>query len=220
MLTREEEEVLQRTFLFSGYSEEEVVELSSKIPFTCMNYKKGDSIFTPEDYRKELGVILCGKVQVTKGEGDFVVNCLGAGDLFGTAALFNNEDRYVSTLVTKAPCRVLFIPEEELRKLVDADIRIRWNYIRYQANKIRFLNDKVDYLIQGSGAKKLSSFLLQQMGESGTVHLDCSMTELAARLKVSRAALYRDLNRLERLDLVQRAGKEITVRNPGALAQQ
>jgi DeoR/GlpR family transcriptional regulator of sugar metabolism len=46
------------------------------------------------------------------------------------------------------------------------------------------------------------------------------MTELAARLSVSRAALYRDLSRLEGSGVVTRTGKQIKVLDPGMLSVQ
>jgi CRP-like cAMP-binding protein len=220
VLSNADKEIVRRSFLFSGYSQEEFTGLSAQLPFQCAEFEKGDVIFTPENYRRELGIVLVGRVRVTKGDGELVVNSLSMGDSFGAAALFNPAELYVSTLTAKTPCRVAFLRQEPLRDFLDREPRARWNYIYYLSDRIRFLSDKVDYLIQGSGAKKLTSYLLQQVGDDGVVRLDCSMTELAARLSVSRAALYRDLNRLENGGVVQRTGKKITVLDPGMLSLQ
>jgi CRP-like cAMP-binding protein len=220
VLSNADKEIVRSSFLFAGYTQEEFSALSAQLPFQCAEFEKGDIIFTPEDYRRELGFVLVGRVKVTKGDGDLVVNSLSMGEAFGAAALFNPEEFYVSTLTAKTPCRVAFLRQEALRDLLDHEPRARWNYIGYLAKQIRFLSDKVDYLIQGSGAKKLTSYLLQQVGEDGIVRLDCSMTELAARLSVSRAALYRDLSRLEGSGVVTRTGKQIKVLDPGMLSVQ
>ncbi len=220
MLSQGEQEVLRGTFLFHGYSEEEVAALSRGLNFVCMDFQKGEQIFSPESFRKELGIILRGKVQVTKGIGELVVSNLTTGDLFGAAAIFNEEQSYVSTLTAKSPCRVLFIPQKELRLLLDREELARWNYIRYLSGRIRFLSGKVDHLIRSTGEKKLASYLLHQMGEGGSLRLDCSMTELAARLNISRASLYRELNKLEEQGYLLRNGKKITILDPGQLARQ
>lgn len=220
MLSQEELDILGGTFLFRGYSGEELASLFERLTFTCTDFPKGARLFSPESFRKELGVVLRGKIQVTKGSGGLVVSNLTAGDLFGAAALFNEEEVYVSTLIAKTPCRVLFLPQEEVQSLLDGENRARWNYIRYLSGRIRFLSDKVDSLIQSTGEKKLASYLLHQMGEGGAVTLDCSMTELAARLKIGRASLYRELTKLEEEGILRREGKTITILNPGRLARQ
>ena len=220
MLTQEELDILGGTFLFRGYSGEELAALFEKLTFTRTDFPKGERLFSPESFRKELGVVLRGKIQVTKGGGELVVSNLTAGDLFGAAALFNEEEVYVSTLIAKTPCRVLFLPQTQVQSLLDGESRARWNYIRYLSGRIRFLSGKVDSLIQGSGEKKLAACLLHQMGEGGVVTLDCSMTELAARLKIGRASLYRELGKLEEEGILRREGKTITILNPGRLARQ
>ncbi len=220
MLSQEELDVLRSTFLFCDYSGEEFAALSRRLRFVCADFRKGEQIFSPESFRKELGVLLSGRVQVTKGSGDLVVSNLTVGDLFGAAAIFNEEAEYVSTLTAKTPCRVLFFPQKEFQALLDQEARVRWNYIRYLSGRIRFLSGKVDSLIQGTGEKKLSSYLLHHIGERGVVRLDCSMTELAARLKIGRASLYRELNKLEEQGLISRRGKEITIVDSGQLARQ
>ncbi len=220
MLSSEEQDILRGTFLFHGYSVEELAVLVQRMDFVCLEFQKGQLLFSPESFRRELGVVLRGKVQVTKGGGELVVSNLTAGDLFGAAAIFNEEEEYVSTLTAKTPCRVLFFPQQALQALMDQEPQVRWNYIRYLSGRIRFLSDKVDSLIQSSGEKKLASYLLRQMGEGNALRLDCSMTELAARLKVSRASLYRELNKLEAQGLIRREGKEIMILDPGQLARQ
>ena len=53
--------------------------------------------------------------------------------------------------------------------------------------------------------------------ERSEILLTCSMTELAARLNIGRASLYRELQKLEERGALVRKGKRILVRDPAVL---
>ena len=161
--------------------------------------------------------MLSGQILVTKGGGELVVSALSPGDLYGAAALFNDEPDYVSTLTAKSTASVLTFSQETVQQLIDTQPVFRRSYIRYLSCRIRFLSGKIDALIQGSGEKKLRAWLVSQMDERSEILLTCSMTELAARLNIGRASLYRELQKLEERGALVRKGKRILVRDPDAL---
>ena len=68
---------------------------------------KGGVIYAPHAFRRCLGVVLEGRVQVNKGA--LIMSVLEPGDLFGAAALFNDRADYATTLTARAPCRVLLL---------------------------------------------------------------------------------------------------------------
>lgn len=219
MLTQQEQRILSSTFLFAGCGPEELAPLPEEIRGEKRRYAKGGVIFSPDHFQKELGILLSGRVLVTKGDGDLVVSELETGDLFGAGAMFNEESEYVSTLTARTPCEILFFSQEAVQALIDRSPRIRYNYIRYLSCRIRFLSGKIDALIQGSGEKKLSSYLLRLMDGGGRVNPGCSMTELASRLNISRASLYRELQKLEVRGVLVREGKNIMIQKPEVLAR-
>ena len=161
--------------------------------------------------------MLSGQILVTQGGGELVVSALSPGDLYGAAALFNDEPDYVSTLTAKSAASVLTFSQETVQQLIDTQPVFRRSYIRYLSCRIRFLSGKIDALIQGSGEKKLRAWLVSQMDERSEILLTCSMTELAARLNIGRASLYRELHKLEERGALVRKGKRILVRDPAVL---
>lgn len=217
MLTQTEQQTLLSTFLFAGYALDELDTLMTQVAWELRDFPKGNTIYSPGDFRKELGILLAGRVLVTKGE--MVVSELTAGGLFGAAALFNEEEDYVSTLTARTKCRILFFSQEAMQQLIDQEVRVQRNYIRYLSCRIRFLSGKIDALIQGSSEKKLSAYLLRQMDGSGKVTLVCSMTELALRLNIGRASLYREMQKLEARGILRRDGKTIMIQAPELLAR-
>ena len=219
MLTEQELETLSSTALFVGYAPEALGQLLDQTGWEKRTFAKGQVIYAPNRFRKELAAVLSGQVLVTKGDGELVVSLLGPTDLFGAAALFNAEEEYVSTLTARTKSSVLFLSQDSVRQLIDSQPLFRKNYIRYLSCRIRFLSDKIDSLIQGSSEKKLSCFLLRQMDAEGRVRVGCSMTELAARLNIGRASLYRELQKLEERGILTRDGKIIVIQQPETLSR-
>lgn len=216
-LTKDELNCVAGTFLFSGYSEDALPALLELCGPERRRYPKHSIIYSQREFRQELGLILSGSILVSKGE--LVVSHLEEGALFGAAALFNEETDYVSTLRALSPCDILFFSQDAIQLLLDREPLARQNFVRYLSQRIRFLSRRIDALTQNTGEKKLSSFLLQHMGPDGSIHLACSMTELAARLNMGRATLYRELQKLEEQGILTRAGKQITVEKPEQLSR-
>ncbi|MDD7221080.1 MAG: Crp/Fnr family transcriptional regulator [Oscillospiraceae bacterium] len=217
MLTAQELETVCASPLFQDYSPKQLNALLRITDCDVRRYARGAELCSPANFRKELAIVLSGQILVTKGGGELVVSALSPGDLYGAAALFNDEPDYVSTLTAKSAASVLTFSQETVQQLIDTQPVFRRSYIRYLSCRIRFLSGKIDALIQGSGEKKLRAWLVSQMDERSEILLTCSMTELAARLNIGRASLYRELQKLEERGALVRKGKRILVRDPAAL---
>lgn len=212
-MTSAQLEIMKGTFLFRGLEAGEIEALLGE-QARIGSYRKGEVIYSPSNFRRELGILLRGALTVTKGS--LTVSELGVGDLFGAAALFTDEERYVSTLTAARHCEVLFLSQENVSRLIDESAAVRENYLRYLAQRIRFLSAKVDALSSGSGERKLSGFLLTNAGEDGVITVK-SLTDLASRLGVARATLYRELDKLLDAGIIAKSGKTITVLKPESL---
>ena len=144
---------------------------------------KGGVIYAPHAFRRCLGVVLEGRVQVNKGA--LIMSVLEPGDLFGAAALFNDRADYATTLTARAPCRVLLLPQALVEELMGRFPEVGRNYVAYLSGRICFLSGKIDALTAGSAERKVAQYLLSRL-EGGWVELDCSAAGLARRLGVSR----------------------------------
>ncbi|NCB63935.1 MAG: Crp/Fnr family transcriptional regulator [Clostridia bacterium] len=204
-LIPEELERIKSAFLFRGESEDCVLGCLADERCTLERVSKGDVVYTPRKFRRSLGILLSGLLQVTKGE--LVVSRLRPGELFGAAALFTDGEDYETTLTALGPCRVVFLPQDLVSGDLAAHPRLAMNYIRYLSERIHFLNRKLDGLLAPGAAEKLTRYLLAQSGGA----VECSATELARRLDVSRASLYRAFTELEERGAIVRRGKEIAV---------
>lgn len=173
-------------------------------------------IYSPEHFRRCLGVLLHGRARVTKGP--LVISVLEAGALFGAAALFHQRARYETTITALSTCTVAFFPEQQVISLLSGDRTLCANYIRYLSERIHFLSRKLESLTAPGPAEKLSRCLLESAGSEG--RLCCSATELSRRLDVSRASLYRAFQTLEKAGAIRREGKTIVILDRKALENQ
>lgn len=190
--------------LFAGVEEETVRAALTGPQAVRRAYQKGDILYAPHDFSRSLGILLHGTVSVHKE--DLPVSQLGPGDLFGAAALFNQEADYVTTLRARTPCAVLYLTQGRVEELLDRHPQVRHNYLAYLSGRIRFLSAKVDQLAGPTAQDKLLHYLQRRAPEGPS---DCSLTELAARLGMGRATLYRALDALEAEGTLRREGKTL-----------
>ena len=171
-------------------------------------------IYSPRRFRRCLGVVLKGRAKVTKGA--LVMSTLERGAIFGAAALFHRRDRYETTITALTPCAVAFFPEALVAALLDDCPPFRRSYLAYLSERIHFLSRKVEGLAARRVTGKLARFLLEAGGEA----VSCPAAELARRLDVSRAALYRSFQELEEAGGIRREGKTIVILDRGVLENQ
>ena len=216
----EELTLLENTFLFQGISGDELPVLLAQSGAQRRQVPKGTVIYSPTHYERSIGILLLGSVLVTKSGGEgppLLVSVLHKGELFGAAALFNDAPEYVTTLTAKTDCVLLMLTQEQVSSLLAASPLLATNYIRYLSGRIRFLGDKIDSLIAGNGEQKLIHYLSSHMDDSGAVRLTCPLTELAERLHMGRASLYRAFDKLEEEGALIRQGRRITLLQPERL---
>lgn len=213
-LTKTELSQLMACPLFQSCPEDTVRRALDDPECTLHSFQSGQTLYQPHRFSRCLGVLLSGGVRVTRDA--LAISVLAPGDLFGAAALFNDREDYATTLTACAPCRVVLLTQELVSRLMDASPRIRDNYIRYLSGRIRFLSGKIQSLAADSVEGRLKQHLLTTLSPDRP-QLDCPATELARRLGISRASLYRAFETLEGQGLIRRQGRAILVPDLRAL---
>lgn len=207
-LTGPEISLLTGCPLFQGVGEEQLRSLTELEGAGLVQFDPG-VVYSPQHFRRSLGVVLSGQLQVTKGS--LAVSVLEPGDLFGAAALYSDEPEFATTITARGSSRCLMLEQALVDRLLAEHSQIRENYLRYLTGRIRFLSGRLQTLAQPGVEGKLARYLLANGGSS------CPATELCQRLGVSRASLYRAFAALEDSGLIVRTGKTITVIDPAGL---
>ena len=205
--------VLNQCALFEG------VEISKALNefegrYSVHNFPPNETVYTRSRFNDSIGIVLDGNIEVYKDESKTVMlNRINAGGFFGAAALFADKKEYVSVLVAKGNCSVMFIPFEEFKSLLASNSSVALNYIRFLSGRIEFLNKKIDEFTAPDTFEKLSRYLLDKsVCEDGkTICKVKSIVELSKRLNMGRASLYRSFEELERQKIISRDGKNIII---------
>ena len=189
-------------------------ELLSSPETVYDRFPAGATVYDPGHFQRCLGILLEGQLQVTKG--GLSVSTLYPGELFGAAALYSDSPEFATTITAKKDSRCLLLPQRLVDELIARDPGFRERYLRYLTGRIHFLSARLASLAQHGAEGKLARYLLSNADD--TLSLTCSATDLAKRLGLSRASLYRAFEVLEEGGLITRSGKTISIPDPGALA--
>lgn len=196
-------------FLLAGVDENQRQLCDQMATTEEKTYCKGETIYTPQNSRRALALVLEGHIRVWQGK--VVMNDLFARDVFGAAALFGSNEDYPSTVVAETDCRVLFIPQETVVAWMQAVPRVATNYVSFLSDRIRFLNRRLSTLTAGQADGKLWRYLLAHRDENGVVTVADGMRELAVRLDMGRSSLYRSLDALTEAGKIRRERKKIII---------
>ncbi|MBO4563747.1 MAG: Crp/Fnr family transcriptional regulator [Clostridia bacterium] len=206
MTSSEKKKILISCALFEGLSEESLGRAAQTASLRC--FAAQEKLF-PQDCGRLLGVIASGSARAAKPKerGSVTMDLLGAGDVFGAAAIMGGELPSTEATVIK-PVKALVFTSEEFLGLMEKDFELTKNFCRYLTGRIRFLTARVDCMAGSSAAEKLMRYFTTN-AEGGTVHLAFGMESLAKAISLSRATLYRALDELEKSGRIARNGHEI-----------
>jgi len=200
----------ENLFLFEGLSvaeKEKIIKGFSHSKF----FKKDEIIYSAEHFENAIGFIVKGSAfALCDNNSDVHIKTFESGSCFGAAAVFGGE-RYVSTVVAKTDIEVMFITEEQLKKIFLEYPVTSLNYIKFLSEKVRFLNKKMSLLSCQNAEDTVMKYLTSSADSDGYAQLPKSMTLLSKMLGLGRASLYRSLDTLERGGNIVRENNRIKV---------
>ncbi len=197
----------ENIFLFEGLSNDEKGAIMNLLP-EIRTFLKGETIYSTDRYEKAMGVLLEGSATATKN--NIIKRTFASGDVFGVAAMFGNNDDYISLITAASGCSVQFIPEKLLRDIFDKYPKTALNYITFLSDRVRFLNKKIEQLSGPDTPSKLLSFLKSSAGEDGMVEVK-NMSSLCKMVGIGRTSLYRSLDELEKKGFITKQNNIIRV---------
>lgn len=152
-----------------------------------------------------VGMVVSGMIDVysvSLDGKDIQLSTLEAGDCFGISNLLVPEEME-TVLRCRKDTQLILIPKTSLINAMEQDPVFAIRYASYCNRKIQFLIRRIELLTMQSCRGKVIEYLLSHKDETGTVCLGCSREDLARRLGVSRAALFRELSSLNTQGLLK-----------------
>ena len=183
------------------------------------HFLPGEEIRTPASNSDGLGIVLSGSAIAYTPHPikKVMLRTFAAGAVFGISDWYDDARPGLSRIEAKEDTEVLTIRPEAVRLLIEESRAFREHYISFLTGRIRFLNQKIDYLTAGSAEIKLSHYLLS-LGETQSVTLPLSMSALAEMLDLGRASLYRAFDTLIEDGFISKQGKTITLHDRAGMA--
>lgn len=169
-------------------------------------FQKGELVFSRASGEKLLGMMIDGSASVLKDK--LVISRLLPGDIFGAVTLFSGEELFLNDIEADGRCAALFISGGAMRRIIHDEPPVAAGLIEYLSERIYFLNRRIEAFTAGRAEEMLYVFLSVNSDEEGCCRVgNCS--ELARKLGVGRATLYRSLDILEESGRIAREGKTI-----------
>ncbi len=217
-LAKKETDKLFHSPIFCGIDSAHAIDVFERHNCRTVDFEDGDIILSQEVTSHKAGVFLSGEAVATTADDskNALLRFFGAGDLFGIANLFTNEN-YVSSIKAKKKCRVFFFTEEAIRELLETDKTFLYNYLGFLSGRICYLNRKIRYLTAGSAERRLALYLSSFQKE--TVELDASLSSLSELLDIGRASLYRAFDTLIADGYIEKNGRTIRLLAPDAMTK-
>jgi len=222
VFSREDISTIMKTELFRGAAQGSLQRIINVSGYELCTYRRDETVFSPTEYKRCLGIVLEGQLRVWKENADgkdIVMSTLYKGSMFGAAALFNDEQEFQTKITAVEDCRIIFFPQRIISRLIEREPKIAENYIRYLSGRILFLNKKIYFLTSGTAEQRLSSFLLNNLSEYDDTRLPMSMTDISALLNISRASLYRAMDAILNSGAVVKNGKQYRIADINKLCE-
>lgn len=180
---------------------------------TAKRFRAGQIISDRPGGVSSVGMIVSGRVEVYSvalDGKDVQLNALTAGECFGVCNLMASAE-LETVLRCGEETEVLYIPKAVLLSCMEQDAGLAMRYAALCNRKIQFLLRRIELLTMQSCRGRLIAHLLEQQDKVGVVKITGSREDLARRLGVSRAALFRELSALQSMGAVSVDGNSITI---------
>lgn len=194
-------------FLFNNISSETIKMFLSYPGLEECKYAQGD-IIQDSTHCDKVGVVYKGKAIIRSSSDGVIINKLNKHDVYGVAALFDKPS-YSTVVQALTDCTVITFDRNFIKKCIEENSIVATNYIQFLAQKISFLNKKINAYTAKSAENKLYTYLLQLPREGNALELDVDMSTIAKMIGIGRATLYRSFDKLENDGTITKIDKKI-----------
>lgn len=199
---------LRSTDLFKGINGKE-------LKFTECCLKKGAAVGNRCLGEKAIGIVRQGEISVTSVTADgreLAMKTLYPGDVFGICTIFTEADM-PNDLACQCFTIVYYITKSELLKLFGREPQLMMHFMKIYNQKILFLQKKIEMLNTSSVKVRLADYLIAHANSRGEVFLTAGKTGLCSCLGVSRASLYRELDKFRLAQALDYTENKITIKD-------
>lgn len=208
--------VLSSNSLFKGLRKREIGDIIRNVHHSVREYKRGEVIALEGDACDRLILIVKGSLigEMMDFEGRVLrVEQRSAPETVATVFIFGENNRLPVTITATEETRLLFIPREDLLRLLAGNGTVLRNFMDIMADRAQFLSRHLKLLGLNSIKGKIAHYLLEQVKQQGRdeVRIPHTQTELSEMFGVARPSIARALRAMNVEGLISSRGKEIRI---------
>jgi len=212
---------LQKTILFRGMTEAEMIEAIQVLEAHEKLYEKGETLLSAGLATERMGLVLDGSVTIESNDAwgnRTIISHVGRGQVFAeTYALLENEPMLVDVTASEVS-RVLFLRSGRIQGLTSSlrswALKYIANLLTISAYKNLILSGRSFHTapktIRGRVMAYLNSVSLQKNSREFDIPFD--RQQLADYLNLERSALSKELGKMQRDGLISCRKNHFTIR--------
>ncbi len=183
------------------------------------NYKKGTLIVQEGDSCTSIGFVLTGHLSIQqmslKGEL-LTVKMFEANDAFGAALYSSLNPKYPFTLMTLKDSQVLYIPFEQIRRMLISSQIFNDNFIDFLSSRVMNFKEKLQMMQYKDVRSRLMLYLSNEYKNNGSTSfkLQHSKSAIADIIGVARPSVSRELKNMADDHIIHTSGQMITLLKP------
>lgn len=199
-------DTLLKVALFKSIEKTELEHILNCLRPVTKKFKKNELVTMEGNPFEGLGIILAGKVTITKSNeaGERIIMAqMKETDIFGEMIAFSSVKLWPATVIAVVDCEIMFVSPEAIishcQKMCVGHKQLMINMLEIVSNKALGLNRKVNYLSIKSMRGKIAKFLMEEYTrrDKAMFEIGFNRNELAEFLHVSRPSMSRELSRMK-----------------------
>jgi len=211
---------LKQCPLFADLPPQVLISLSELT--TIRSYRVGETIFLQSEPVEGFYIIMEGEIKVSRYGPDGreqVLHVLPAGHTCGEAAVFKGKN-YPASAEAFTDVRTLFIPRDDFIDLGLRQPDLLLNMLAVMSIRLRHFVNLVDDLSLKEVSARLAKYILnlsRRQGGKSEIQFETTKAMIASRIGTIAETLSRTLTRMQKNDIIQVRGKQITILDLDAL---
>jgi CRP-like cAMP-binding protein len=209
-------ETVSKSKLFKGINSGEIIHIFNTNHFQVKEFEPETIIAYSGAKCSYLYLLLSGAVrgEIIDNKGKtIVIDEIKPPDSFAEAFLFSTEGILHVNIVSTEKSKVLLMHKQDFLKLIRSNQMILENYLSMIADRFVLVTRKIKTLSLLSLSAKIANYFLEKekYSKNGVIKLNFTHQQMADYFGVTRPALSRELNKLEKENVFSINRKEVKI---------
>ena len=212
MITPAHTRFIQRVHLFNGLKPEQFDYVVQHCRIQSLSNE--ESLFSQGDSVNHFYLIYSGLVKLFRVSADGqekVIEVVTPGQTFAEALMFLERPDYPVSATALKDAEVIVFDSKHFLQMLSQSSDTCLTLLGEMSQRIRGLVQEIDNLSVQNGRHRLSSYLLQQAGETSHIQLPIPKAILASRLSIQPETFSRIIKQLKSVSVISVDGSEIEI---------